>query len=87
MSKVILLCVMGGEKMFELYKKVAWTGVAKSTISEFVKALVRGNDIWTAISVAGLALGGGVASAVAAVGRAAIVKFVKRWGIKKAVAW
>lgn len=73
--------------MLDLYKKIAWTGVSGSAVTTFLNALVSGSDIWTALSVAGIAAGGGIGTAIATIGRAYIVKFIKRWGIKKASAW
>ncbi|EGQ2712974.1 putative cyclic bacteriocin [Staphylococcus pseudintermedius] len=73
--------------MLNLHKKIAWTGVKGSAVTSFVSALATGSDIWAALTVAGIAFGGGVGTAIAAIGRATVVKFIKRWGVKKAAAW
>ncbi|WP_251516226.1 MULTISPECIES: putative cyclic bacteriocin [Staphylococcus] len=73
--------------MFELYKKIRWTGISKNTVKSFINALIHGNNIWTALQIAGVVFSGGVATAISVIGRVAIVKFVKRYGIKKAIAW
>ncbi|GGI32576.1 putative cyclic bacteriocin [Staphylococcus chromogenes] len=73
--------------MLNLHKKIAWTGIKGSAVTSFVSALATGSDIWAALTVAGIAFGGGVGTAIAGIGRAAIMKFIKRWGVKKAAAW
>lgn len=73
--------------MLNLHKKIAWTGIKGSAVTSFVSALSTGSDIWAALSVAGIAFGGGAGTAIAALGRAYIMKFVKRWGVKKTAAW
>ncbi|MDU6617609.1 MAG: putative cyclic bacteriocin [Staphylococcus epidermidis] len=82
-----MILTKGGVMMLNLYKKIAWTGISMTGVTTFINALISGSNIWTALSVAGIAAGGGVGTAIATIGRAAIVKFVKRWGVKKAAAW
>lgn len=40
-----------------------------------------------ALAVAGIAFGGGAGTAVAALGRATVMRFIKRWGVRKTAAW
>nr|WP_162651053.1 putative cyclic bacteriocin [Staphylococcus aureus]NDR27673.1 putative cyclic bacteriocin [Staphylococcus aureus] len=67
--------------MLKLHKKIAWTGIKGSAITTFITALYNGSSVWNALAVAGIAFGGGAGTAVAALGRATVMRFIKRWGL------
>ncbi|HDP1895052.1 TPA: putative cyclic bacteriocin [Staphylococcus aureus] len=73
--------------MLKLHKKIAWTGIKGSAITTFITALYNGSSVWNALAVAGIAFGGGAGIAVAALGRATVMRFIKRWGVRKTAAW
>ncbi|MCE5072601.1 putative cyclic bacteriocin [Staphylococcus aureus] len=73
--------------MLKLHKKIAWTGIKGSAITTFITALYNGSSVWNALAVAGIAFGGGAGTAVAALGRATVMRFIKRWGLRKTAAW
>ncbi|HHE1351942.1 TPA: putative cyclic bacteriocin [Staphylococcus aureus] len=73
--------------MLKLHKKIAWTGIKGSAITTFITALYNGSSVWNALAVAGIAFGGGAGAAVAALGRATVMRFIKRWGVRKTAAW
>ncbi|MDN8713263.1 putative cyclic bacteriocin, partial [Staphylococcus aureus] len=56
-------------------------------ITTFITALYNGSSVWNALAVAGIAFGGGAGTAVAALGRATVMRFIKRWGVRKTAAW
>ncbi|HDM8474198.1 TPA: putative cyclic bacteriocin [Staphylococcus aureus] len=73
--------------MLKLHKKIAWTGIKGSAITTFITALYNGSSVWNALAVAGIAFGGGAGTAVEALGRATVMRFIKRWGVRKTAAW
>ncbi|HGW4434886.1 TPA: putative cyclic bacteriocin [Staphylococcus aureus] len=73
--------------MLKLHKKIAWTGIKGSAITTFITALYNGSSVWNALAVAGIAFGGGAGTAFAALGRATVMRFIKRWGVRKTAAW
>lgn len=73
--------------MLKLHKKIAWTGIKGSAITTFITALYNGSSVWNALAVAGIAFGGGAGTAVTALGRATVMRFIKRWGVRKTAAW
>lgn len=73
--------------MLKLHKKIAWTGIKGSAITTFITALYNGSSVWNALAVAGIAFGGGAGTAVAVLGRATVMRFIKRWGVRKTAAW
>ncbi|HDL0560870.1 TPA: putative cyclic bacteriocin [Staphylococcus aureus] len=73
--------------MLKLHKKIAWTGIKGSAITTFITALYNGSSVWNALAVAGIAFDGGAGTAVAALGRATVMRFIKRWGVRKTAAW
>ncbi|HAR4160058.1 TPA: putative cyclic bacteriocin [Staphylococcus aureus] len=73
--------------MLKLHKKIALTGIKGSAITTFITALYNGSSVWNALAVAGIAFGGGAGTAVAALGRATVMRFIKRWGVRKTAAW
>ncbi|PEO56546.1 hypothetical protein COI41_20850 [Bacillus toyonensis] len=73
--------------LFNVVSKLGWTGISIGTATTFINALVAGSDIWTAISVAGIAFGGGIGTAISTIGRKAIIEVVEQVGKKKAAQW
>lgn len=73
--------------LFNVVSKLGWTGITIGTANTLIGALMTGSDIWTAISVAGLAFGGGIGTAISTIGRKAIMEMVEKVGKKKAAQW
>ncbi|WP_071460903.1 putative cyclic bacteriocin [Bacillus massilinigeriensis] len=73
--------------VLELYGKVAWTGVTSATLTSVTHALLNGASIANAVTIVSAFIAGPLAAALTAVGRGMLVTLIKRWGVKKFVAW
>ncbi|PTH05075.1 MULTISPECIES: putative cyclic bacteriocin [Staphylococcus] len=76
--------------MLYLVKKLKPYGITLNTsaASTIITSLITGADVASAAAAAGAAWAtAGIGTLLSVVGRQYIMKFVKRWGTKKAAAW
>jgi len=84
---VVFALVASQTMVLDLYAKVSWTGVTSSTLTSVTIALLNGASIANAVAVVSAFIAGPLAAALTALGRGMLVKLIKRWGVKKFVAW
>ncbi len=88
MLAVILVFIGSQGLVFELYGKVAWTGVKYATLVQLANVLLYGASISQALTIVGLmAAGGPLFAFLTTLGRGLIVKLIRRWGVKKFAKW
>lgn len=56
-------------------------------LNDLVKAIEEEFGVTAAAPVAVAGAAGGAGTAVAALGRATVMRFIKRWGVRKTAAW